>query len=148
MSKRRLLPHVLGTILFSVSLLSISVTGVTQEQPYYMWTDNQGILNFSQSEPKNAESTEFSKPHEFGTPLQSENDSDSKFVPPEAAANARTRELNCMIGEKSLSKLNGFKNIFLRNEDGWWRQISDERRMEKIQQAELIVKENCPVSDF
>jgi hypothetical protein len=148
MFKRRWLPCVLGNILLSISLLSISVTGVTQEQPYYMWTDEEGVLNFSQSEPKNTESTEFSKPHEFGKPLHSEDDSNSNYVPPEAAANARTRELNCMIGEKSMNKLKGFKNIFLRNEDGWWRQISDERRLEKIQEAEQIIKENCPVSDF
>lgn len=135
--------------IFSLLLLAYCCPGLAaEERPFYMWTDEAGIINFSQTQPKDRRAEEIAQEHEFGQPPPDEDADRSSYVPPEDEANQRTRELNCMIGKKSLEKLQGFKNIFLLNDEGWWRQITEATRQAEIKKAERIIEENCPEEDF
>lgn len=124
-------------------LICYCLAVVAEDKPYYMWTDPSGVVNFSDIKPLDRASTEFSEPHEFGEPLTDEDDSSSGYVPPEAAINETARALNCLIGQRMLSKLQGYKNIFMKNDEGWWRQLSEQSRQQKVDEALQIIDENC-----
>jgi len=123
--------------LFTLPQLSFAA-----EEPYYMWKDDNGVVNFSQTIPKEQEATLIEKPRVFGPPKRKAAQ-EPKPVPVELTGDARSRELNCMIGKKALVNLHGFKNIYLRGPDGLWKEISGEQREEKVRETEQIIADNC-----
>jgi hypothetical protein len=127
----------------SLLLICYCLPIVAEDKPYYMWTDPSGVVNFSDIKPLDRDSTEFSDPPEFGEPFNDDDGSSPGYVPPEAAVNETARALNCLIGQRMLSKLQSYKNIFMKDDEGWWRQLSEQSRQQKVDDAFRIIDENC-----
>ncbi len=133
----------------SVFLLLFSITSYAEERSYYMWVDDDGVLNFAQDRPRDREAEEIAEPpRKFGQRLFSDESAETAYISPEEKFTQQTREVNCTSGRKSLEKLQGFKTIFFRGEDGFFRQLSDEAKQEKISETEQTIKENCPEPDL
>lgn len=156
-------------------LLSFAVAaGAAETPPYYMWIDDEGVLNFSQVKPKNQEVEVISEGfdpevarrpgHEMPAPGREQGGEEApraekQPVPdytmelpwepgrvdgtPVDEVNARAREINCAIGRNMIASLNAHKNIFIKDEDGWWRKITEEQRRQKVRSAEKLIAENC-----
>ena len=117
------------------------------ETPYYVWTDENGIVNFSQTIPRNQDATVVADEKPFGPkpepyPILEQTETIDTLM------SKRSRELNCIIGKKALAKLSSFKNIFARDADGWWRAISDEQRQNKIVDNQNIIEKYCEKPGF
>ena len=132
----------LSSSVICILLSCFCLSSDAEDKPYYMWTDPSGVVNFSDIRPLDRDSKEFSKPHEFGEPLNDEG-SASGYVPPEAAINETARDLNCLIGQRMLLKLQSYKNIFMRDDEGWWRQLSEQSRQQKVDEAQRIIETSC-----
>ena len=140
--------------LTGILLLVLPVIGLSEDEPYYMWTDDNGILNFSEIEPVDAVAETIVKPMPFGDPVVEESDESEpppvvtqNQVPSEITeleqANARTREKSCASARRTLEKLQKFKTIIVRGDDGFWREISGEARLLEVSDAEEAITENC-----
>ena len=132
------------TLLLAVTLSPLAVFG--EEKPYYMWRDAEGVLNFAQLKPMNdrVKVEEISKPHDFGRQIPRE-EPPPPVIPSEVEiANEQTRAANCEYGQKTLEKLQTQVNIFMRDAEGWWREVSDEKRQEEVTKAQQAIVENCP----
>jgi hypothetical protein len=142
MSIDRLSSKFLGII-----LLMFGVAVVAEERPYYMWTDDAGVLNFSQEQPRDRDVQEIAEPPlEFGHRLPDETGK-TGYLSPEARFEQQTRDVRCLEGQKSLERLHRYKTIFFRGEDGFFRQLTEEAKQEKIDEAEQVIAENCPEPD-
>ena len=140
--------------LTGILLLLLPVISLSEDEPYYMWTDDDGILNFSEIEPKDAVAEAIVKPMPFGSPVVEESDESGpppvvtqNQVPSEIIEleqiNARTREKSCASARRTLEKLQKFKTIIARGDDGFWREISGEARLLEVFNAEEAIAENC-----
>ena len=127
------------SLAFTASLSSV----MAEERPYYMWIDDAGVLNFSQTRPRDRSAEEIVEPPlKFGHRIAQEKK--SAYVSAQTKFKQDTRRANCDSGQKSLQKLQRFKTIFFRGEDGFFRQLSEEGKQEKIKEAEITISENCP----
>lgn len=126
-------------------LLLVYANGAfSEDRPYYMWTSKDGVVNFSQSKPRDVDAARVSKPHRFGTRRG------ATPPPPPApalsnvdAANAETRKLSCRSAKRTLAKLEGNRNIFIRNAEGWWREVTAETRDAETTKAREVIAKNC-----
>ena len=138
-------------------ILLLLVPGIVlpEDEPYYMWTDDNGVLSFSQIEPKDAEAEAIVKPMPVGGPVIEASDGSEPppvvipdGVPSEVTEleqiNARTREKSCASARRTLEKLQEFETIIARGDDGFWREISGEARQLELFNAEEAIAENCP----
>ena len=132
----------------SIFLLLFSITSNAEERPYYMWVDDDGVLNFDQNRPRDRESEEIvESPLEFGQRRFSDEPTETVYISPEEKFAQQIREVNCTSDRKILEKLLGFKAILFRGEDGLFRQLSEEAKQEKISETEQAIKENCSEPD-
>ena len=60
--------------LAGILLLMIPVIVLPEDEPYYMWTDDNGVLSFSQIEPKDVDAKAIVKPMPVGSPVVEESD--------------------------------------------------------------------------
>lgn len=135
-----------------------------EERPYYMWVDDDGVFNFSQMQPRNRVADEIPKPPKAPRPGGREPQSgesasqnqaagsssataeDEDYIAQMEAVSSQGREVNCTLGRRTLQKLNQFRNIFMKGEDGLWRELTPERRATEVTKAERLIAENCPAT--
>ena len=141
--------------LAGILLLMIPVIVLPEDESYYMWTDDNGVLSFSQIEPKDVDAEAIVKPMPVGSLVVEESDGSEPppvvipdGVPSEVTEleqiNARTREKSCASARRTLEKLQKFKTIIGRGDDGFWREVSGEARQLEVFNAEEAIAENCP----
>ena len=149
------------------ALLSHPTPGA--EPLYYMWRDDNGVLDFSQQQPADVVTRVVEKPERpFGYPderaqasssngedstaADSTTDSESGLPPLQEAgitsteiqqSNALTMKHNCEAARRVLQRLQGFKQIIVRGEDGFWRELSAEAKQAEIDKTLLDVQEFC-----
>ena len=97
-------------------LLLLPVPGFCAESPYYVWTDKDGIANFSQDRPRDVAAKEVSSTKRFGR--QENLSATPKQLSSVDQANQATRDTNCASGKRTLEKLRGFKNVIVKNAEG------------------------------
>jgi len=152
------------SIVASILLLFISASLFADEDSYFMWVDDDGVLNFSQVAPREEVFEEISRPQRFGYPQtrgeqeesQSEAIDNRKALPSAASSlpgdissesiariNRDVRARNCASARRTLDKLAGFKQIIIRGDDGFWREVSDDVKQQEILRAAAAIAENC-----
>ena len=126
------------TVAFSGSLSR----AMAEERPYYMWVDDEGVPNFSQTRPRDRSSEEIAEPSLRFRERRPEEEK-SVYVSPETKFQQDTRRINCDSGQKSLERLQRYKTIFFLGEDGFFTQLSEEEKQAKISEAEKDISDNC-----
>ncbi|MBD3649557.1 MAG: DUF4124 domain-containing protein [Pseudomonadales bacterium] len=139
-------------------LTTLAAFGVfAAERPYYMWVDENGILNYSQDKPKDTDAEEiYGRPTpRLGNPVSEESPQPASKVPPGGtvideeeieAVNEKARQLNCEIGHRMKARLSEHKNTYMQDEDGWWRKLSPEQHEAQVKKAEELIATYCPPS--
>lgn len=135
----------------TVLLFAIPAFAV-DERPYFMWADENGVLTFSQTMPRDRDVTQMTEPRELGRPGQQIATLEAMIPLPDSREyqstqidllNGSARELNCLIGRRSLAQLNAFRNIFAQGPDGFWREVTPEQREQKVERSRQLIAENC-----
>lgn len=144
-------------------MFSSSQTYAADETAYYMWRDENGVVNFSELAPTDVSFEEVTKPQQrFGYPIK---ESEPVASVPDPVAelqarrataasgeitsdsiaqmNDRLRLENCQAAQRTKERLTGFKQIIVRGDDGVWREVSDEIRERELASAEAVMAENC-----
>lgn len=142
-------------------MLLMSPLSWSEEEPYYMWTDENGVLNFSQREPKDKDivAEKIEREHHFGSPMPKreeaaleeaapapviqQNDDIPSEVTELERLNARITQQNCASARRTLEKLQNFQAIIVRGDDGFWREIPDDARQVEVTKAEEAIAEFC-----
>lgn len=144
-----------------------------EERPYYMWVDDEGVLNISQVQPPSdvraREVFDEKEREEFeatGRPGRIEPSEDGEETEggsselPEVAVDlpwnqdllgnqsvddisAEARDLNCALGRQVLRRLNAHPHIFMKDSQGFWRKLSPERLAQEKQKAQQTINFNC-----
>ena len=147
------------SIVASILLLFISASLFADEDSYFMWVDDDGVLNFSQVAPREEVFEEISRPPQTrGEQEESQSEAiDNRKALPSAASslpgdissesiariNRDVRARNCASARRTLDKLAGFKQIIIRGDDGFWREVSDDVKQQEILRAAAAIAENC-----
>lgn len=139
-----LLTRFLALLLIVLACASLPAHAV-EDDVIYMWTDENGVVNFSQTEPPRHSVVEIEKPMATRPATKS---------PPAAARevirndefNEETRQRNCRIGHRTRNALEAHKNIYLIHPDGLYHKITDERRTEEFAKAQAIIDQYCDES--
>lgn len=154
-----------------VALLAALTPSVQGE--YYTWVDENGVVNFSETNPAGKESIRVdpdARPErqpQFGelpppprepepepapstaaTPESSESEVDPDELVAEEVAElvakqAEVNRENCERGKRNLAKLQGYNRIKVRGEDGEERFMSEEEIAARSAEARQIVSEFC-----
>ena len=153
------------TLRFVLSIVIIAVAtpvcalAADDNRPYYMWVDKDGVVNFSQQKPRGTEAKEIydgSVSH-TGTSSATGGQTQPEAKPSESnkvefdepevdAVNEKARAINCAIGQRMLKKLNAHKFIYMKDKDGWWRQLSPEQYEAQVEKAHDLIGKYCPAS--
>jgi len=135
-------------------------------EPYYMWTDENGILNYSNKKPKGVDARRIEEEHRFGEKLDARpaNDTSSDPIVSEPSPvtgkedssadyqNAAEQFLQqakeakreaCNRAREDLERFQERGRMRMRDAEGKVRILSDEEKHERMQQFELTIDENC-----
>ena len=143
----------------------MATSAITDEPSHYMWRDENGVLNFSETAPAGVEyeTVENNSAPPFG--YRDRTESEGEVVPPEAVQqilertrkkesgeinagsvaqkNAEIRARSCEAAKRNLATLQSFKEALMRGDDGVWREIDDTRKNAEIAEVEAVIAENC-----
>jgi hypothetical protein len=125
-------------------VLTLGANGAfSEDRPYYMWTSKDGVVNFSQSKPRDVDAAQVTRPHRFGTRRGVTPPPPAPELSEVDVANAETRRLNCRSGKRTLAKLESNRNIFIRDSKGWWREVTADTRDAETARAREVIAQNC-----
>jgi len=148
-------------------LLTISGhSSFASEAPYYTWVDENGVVNYSQGEPKGVKARLVSRGYRFGERIVEEpvdqpaptppvnivtNDEDPAAAENQAEADfeetmkeiRRVKLANCEGARASLKRYMNRGRIRLQGADGEYRILSGEERQANIRRFQSDISENC-----
>lgn len=126
-----------------------------QEQVIYKWLDAEGVVHYTARPPDDVDYTivdlETREPVENDAADGQDRDadesvSDDTTQPPETAqAGPNEEEMaeRCEQARSNIEALNRYQNVTVEGEDGEQRTISDEERMNMLEEAQQFIDEWC-----
>jgi hypothetical protein len=143
-----------------------------EEEAYYTWIDENGVVNYSERDPKDQNAiyvTPATARFGYRTPpsRQSEENNQQANLPtgqrssdadeqPEDGdeqfqaekdqvqqAIAKVKASNCQVGRRNLARLEAYALIRVKDSDGTERVLTDQEKQAKIDQAKRTIRENC-----
>jgi hypothetical protein len=160
-------------LLFCFSSVLSTSAMAAEDRPYYMWVDDEGVVNISQVQPpsdvrarevfdekKRAEFEATGRPGRVEPDEENGEDDSSPSELPEVAVDLpwnqdllgnqtvdeisqEARDLNCALGRQVLRRLNAHPHIFMKDTQGFWRKLSPERLAQEKQKAQQTINSNC-----
>lgn len=136
------------------------------EASYYTWVDENGVVNYSQGQPKGVNARLVSKGYRFGVKVvEQPTDQPAPAAPPDIVGNdvgpsteatqaeadfektmkeiSRVKLANCKGAKRNLARYLNRGRIRLKGEDGQYRILSDEERQQNISRYQKDIDENC-----
>lgn len=120
------------------------------EETYYTWVDENGVVNYAEKAPLDRDYEEYSEgrsKRSFGYPVQ-KREEPAPPPPTNIAVSDDPNDIvtsrNCQAAQEAMKKLTEFKQVILKDDDGIWREASEERKREEIAIAQEAIDEFCP----
>ena len=138
-----------NTLVSLCGLCLMAAASHAAEPTYYSWVDDNGVVNYSEIAPLDRDYQVLSgskPPQQFGYPARKKEQ--PAPVKTEVATNTDDpneiiRGQNCRFAQEAMEKLTGFEQIILKDEDGIWREASEEMKQSEITKAQQAISENC-----
>ena len=156
-----------------LTLVCVTDAALAKEEAYYTWVDENGVVNYSERDPKNQNAVLVSPSNtRFGyrslperpsdnnnqqasLPTGQSTTTDNEQASPEADAEmqaerdqvqqaiAKVKASNCQAGRRNLARLEAYARIRVKNSDGTERILTDEEKQAKMNDAKKTISENC-----
>jgi hypothetical protein len=138
--------------------LSVAGSAFGQSRQMYSWTDENGVVHFTDSRPDGQEVTLHDIPDsepQADTDLQEQPETDDEISPgqqrreeitqqrQEAQAEADENVVECAASRALVERLEPNRRVFLVNEEGETVRMDDVERTDQVAQAKAFIEENC-----
>ena len=140
-------------------MLLLPLSGLAEQDIYYMWKDEAGVSNFSAQPPAGLDAEVIVSPEADsgyhghrgsagkGNVAAYQADTAGGSSEIDSASidrrNVRVRAMNCAAAHRAKDKLTSFKQIIVLGEDGFWREATAEVRQQELALAETAIADNC-----
>ena len=143
---------------FFVALLCLSVTanGLAQDRKMYSWTDENGTVHFSETQPDGQDAREQSIPQ--GAPPATNNPYQDVDAGPsyaqqrrdeiarksgEAQANKAVKDMECTAWQAEVDRLEPNRRVFYTNDEGETVRMDDVERTNRVANLKSQIAKNC-----
>ena len=143
---------------FFVALLCLSVTANVQAQDrkMYSWTDENGTVHFSETQPEGQDAQERSIPQDVApagsNPYQESNTGPSAAQQrrdeiarksDEAQVNKAVSSLECTSWQSEVDRLEPNRRVFSTNDQGETERMDDVERTNRVAELKSLIAKNC-----
>ena len=153
---KRLVTHILLLVMLSGFLLAAGTEA--QETTMYTWTDENGVVHFSDIQPQGQQAREEAIPRNESPgspdPYASQGESGPSYADQrrqQIAANtdaARQKQAvksaQCASWQAELSRLEPNRRVFYTNEQGETERMDDVERANRVSELKAQIAQNCP----
>jgi hypothetical protein len=152
--------------LFSILLAGLATVAVAQEKQMYQWTDENGVVHFSDQRPAGQDVTVHDiepdpAPQDGAAPAQTPGQSpeESSGEPQKSFAQQRREEIaagrqkareeaaaneaQCAAWRAEVDQLEPHRRVFFTNEDGETERVDDVERTERVAELKAEIARNC-----
>jgi hypothetical protein len=138
--------------------LSVAGNAFAQSRQMYSWTDENGVVHFTDSRPEGQEVTVRDIPDseaQADTALQEQDETDDEISPgqqrrdemtqrrQEAQAEADENAVECAASRALVERLEPHRRVFLVNEEGETVRMDDVERAGQVAEAKAFIEQNC-----
>lgn len=122
------------------------VTAPAMAAKVYKWVDENGVTNFGEHPPKNANAqiikpnTGHSEPVNYDTPATEQPAAPVQAEEPQASLKSPDR---CEIAQRNLKTLQNFGRVRVPNEDGSFHYLTEEEQQERLKETQQAIDESC-----
>lgn len=127
---------ILATLLLSLAVIQ---PGLAKE--LYKWTDEKGVLHYTDKPPRGVEAEKITKKGRTHTAV--EDDSDEAAAEQQKATASKLNKERCEAEKKRLQVLSGNQSIRMKMEDGTSKVLSPEEIAEEIAFAQEAIDYFC-----
>lgn len=143
------------TVIFG---LSVASSAFGQSKQMYSWTDENGVVHFTDSRPEGQEVTVHDIPDSEApaeNDLQEQYEAVDELSPgqqrreeitqqrQEAQAAANESEAECAAMRDRVERLEPHRRVFFVNEEGETVRMDDVERADQVAEAKVFIEENC-----
>jgi hypothetical protein len=137
---------------------SVAGSAFGQSRQMYSWTDENGVVHFTDNRPEGQEVTVHDIPDsesQTDTVLQEQLETDNEISPgqqrreemtqrrQEAQAEADESAVECAAARALVERLEPHRRVFLVDEEGETVRMGDEERVDQVAEANAFIEENC-----
>jgi hypothetical protein len=141
-----------------VLCLSVAGSAFAQSRQMYSWTDENGVVHFTDNRPEGQEVTVHDIPDsepQADTDLQEQLETDDEISPgqqrreemtqrrQEAQAEADESAVECAAARALVERLEPHRRVLLVDEEGETVRMDDVERTDKVAEAKAFIEENC-----
>jgi len=141
-----------------VLCLSVAGSAFAQSRQMYSWTDENGVVHFTDNRPEGQEVTVHDIPDsesQADTVLQEQLETDDEISPgqqrreemtqrrQEAQAEADENAVECAAARALVERLEPHRRVFLVDEEGETVRMDDVERADQVAEAKAFIEENC-----
>ena len=136
--------------------LTVAVTAMAQDQKMYSWTDENGVVHFSDSQPQGQQVSEQTIPNDpqpaADNPYQQIENQPSIAQQrrdeiaqknQQAQANQAVNSAQCSSWQAEVDRLEPNRRVFYTNEQGETERMDDIERTDKVSQLKNQIAKNC-----
>lgn len=127
-------------------LIAIAGTALAQTQPVYKWTDENGVVHFSEAPPAQAGSVERMEMNRTPDPVAETPASET--VDPNARDQAIAVNIaeECTKAKRNLQVLNTYDNINDYDDQGNATQLSPQQKQARLESTQTYIAQYCEES--
>jgi len=146
--------------IFMAALLFVGLTGavtaMAQDQKMYSWTDENGVVHFSDSQPQGQQVSEQTIPNDpqpaADNPYQQVENQPSiaqqrrdeiAQKSQQAQVNQAVNSAQCSSWQAEVDRLEPNRRVFYTNEEGETERMDDVERTDKVAQLKNQIAKNC-----
>ena len=141
-----------------VFCLSVTTNAIGQSRQMYSWTDENGVVHFTDSRPEGEEVTIHdipdSEPQADGSPQQQPEAADETSLGQQRReelnqARQETRQaqdlkvVECTAMRAEVQALEPNRRVFYQNEEGETERMDDVERANRVAEAKAFIEQNC-----
>ena len=136
--------------------LTVAVTAMAQDQKMYSWTDENGVVHFSDSRPQGQQVSEQTIPNNpqpaADNPYQQVENQPSiaqqrrdeiAQKSQQAQVNQAVNSAQCSSWQAEVDRLEPNRRVFYTNEEGETERMDDVERTDKVAQLKNQIAKNC-----
>ncbi len=148
----------LNTLILSLFLAGFACGAAAQGQQMYKWTDENGVVHFSETPPPDQKAEQTSVPPgaekmgqapvegatsmEVGSAAQQKREELARKRD-QAEAESALRDANCAAKRAEVARLEPHRRVFYTDENGETVRMDDEARVAQVAAAKQYLQENC-----
>jgi hypothetical protein len=141
-----------------VLCLSVAGSAFAQSRQMYSWTDENGVVHFTDNRPEGQEVTVHDIPDsesQADTDLQEQLETDDEISPgqqrreemtqrrQEAQAEADENAVECSAARALVERLEPHRRVMLVDEEGETVRMDDVERADRVAESKAFIEENC-----